>query len=116
MLVGLTESFVAGWKTGNVQYLLPLLVGVATAKAVGNHFNISIYDMQIEMKKFPFLHSTLSSLENLKEGEKPLTAEDIMAVGVVSVGLFLLVNGIENYKNVQLWIVCFALACPSGES
>jgi len=69
--------------TGNVQYLLPLLVGVATAKAVGNHFNISIYDMQIEMKKFPFLHSTLSSLENLKEGEKPLTAEDIMAVGVV---------------------------------
>ena len=66
-----------------MQYLLPLLAAVAVAKSVGNHFNISIYDMQIKKKRFPFLHHRLKFRSRSGQRENAVTCEQIMATKVV---------------------------------
>lgn len=70
-----------------MQYLLPLLVAVAVAKSVGNYFNISIYDMQIKKKRFPFLHDRLKFKSRSGQRENAVTCEQIMATKVRVLGL-----------------------------
>ena len=44
---------------GNNGYLLPLMLTFAAARYTGNALNDSMYDMQIDLKKMPFLEGTL---------------------------------------------------------
>lgn len=41
--------------TGDMQYVLPLMVTLMAARFTGNIFNDGIYDIQIKLKKIPFL-------------------------------------------------------------
>jgi chloride channel 7 len=41
--------------TGDIQYLVPLMLTVMLARWVGNCFNEGLYDMHIHLKKIPFL-------------------------------------------------------------
>lgn len=47
---------------GNITYLLPLMVTFATSRYSGNAINHPMYDMQIILKKMPFLEGSLHSL------------------------------------------------------
>jgi hypothetical protein len=70
-----------------VQYLLPLLVAVALAKSVGNKINMSIYDLQIKKKRFPFLHDRLKFKSRSGHRENAVMCEQIMATKVRVLGL-----------------------------
>jgi chloride channel 7 len=47
---------------GNTTYLLPLMVTFAASRYAGNAVNEPMYDMQIHLKKMPFLEGSLHSL------------------------------------------------------
>lgn len=47
---------------GNISYLLPLMVTFAASRYSGNAINHPMYDMQIILKKMPFLEGSLHSL------------------------------------------------------
>lgn len=64
VLGGMSRSTIAGTvivleACGNNGYILPLMLTFAAARYTGNAFNDSMYDMQIELKKMPFLEGTL---------------------------------------------------------
>lgn len=46
--------------TGNMQYVLPIMLSVMSARFVGDQFNDSIQDMQIQVNKLPFLEVSSS--------------------------------------------------------
>eukprot|EP00939_MAST-03C_sp_MAST-3C-sp1_P002635 g2635.t1 len=43
--------------TNNIKYLLPIMLVLMIAKFCGDYFNISIYDMYVEVEAFPFVES-----------------------------------------------------------
>jgi len=45
--------------TGGLDYVVPFMLSVLLAKAVGDALNESIYDLQIVLKGYPFLHEEL---------------------------------------------------------
>lgn len=64
VLGGMSRSTIAGTvivleACGNNGYILPLMLTFAAARYTGNALNESMYDMQIELKKMPFLEGTL---------------------------------------------------------
>lgn len=66
VLGGMSRSTIAGTvivleACGNNGYILPLMLTFAAARYTGNAFNESMYDMQIELKRMPFLEGTLRS-------------------------------------------------------
>lgn len=44
--------------TGDVQYIVPLMLTVMFARFVGNIYNEGLYDIHIKLKKVPFLHES----------------------------------------------------------
>jgi chloride channel 7 len=54
--------------TNNIQYLLPIMMTLSVSKWVGDWFNISLYDMHVEIKCIPFL-----------EGKPPVGMEQLHA-------------------------------------
>ena len=66
ILGGMSRSTIAGTvivleACGNNGYILPLMLTFAAARYTGNALNESMYDMQIELKRMPFLEGTLRS-------------------------------------------------------
>ena len=47
---------------GNMAYLLPLMVTFGASRYSGNAINMGMYEIQIDLKKMPFLESSLHSL------------------------------------------------------
>eukprot|EP00913_Durusdinium_trenchii_P022503 g21140.t1 len=45
--------------TGGLDYIVPFMISVLLAKAVGDSLNEGIYDLQIVLKGYPFLHEEL---------------------------------------------------------
>merc|ERR1740133_842598 len=45
--------------TGGLDYIVPFMLSVLFAKAVGDALNEGIYDLYIVMKGYPFLHEEL---------------------------------------------------------
>ncbi|CAE7942244.1 Clcn3, partial [Symbiodinium sp. KB8] len=45
--------------TGGLDYVVPFMISVLLAKAVGDSLNEGIYDLQIVLKGYPFLHEEL---------------------------------------------------------
>ncbi len=43
--------------TNNIKYLLPIMIVLMIAKFVGDCFNISLYDMHVELNALPFVES-----------------------------------------------------------
>lgn len=67
ILGGMARMTIAGCvimleASGNITYLLPLMVTFAAARYSGNAINHPMYDMQIHLKKMPFLEGSLHSL------------------------------------------------------
>jgi hypothetical protein len=59
------------------RYLLPIMIVLVLSKIVGDHFNISLYDMHVEFKCIPFV-------EDLPpRGMEQLVAADVMSTNVV---------------------------------
>eukprot|EP01041_Mallomonas_annulata_P003432 gene3432-6812_t len=75
---------------GNIAYLLPLMVTFFAARYSGNAINHGMYEIQIHLKKIPFLESSLHSLGILNFC--PVT--EIMIKDVITV------NEVEKVKNV----------------
>ena len=75
---------------GNASYLLPLMLTFITARYVGNQYNSSLYDTQLQLRHYPFLDSDLPTigLINYEEVSK------IMASPVVTL------REIESVRNV----------------
>jgi chloride channel 7 len=44
--------------TGDIQYIVPLMLTVMFARFVGNIFNAGLYDIHIKLKNVPFLHES----------------------------------------------------------
>lgn len=65
---------------GNMTYLLPLMLTFGAARYAGKAINIGIYDLQMSIKEFPFLESSLHTLGLLNYN--PVT--EIMATPVVT--------------------------------
>eukprot|EP01052_Picozoa_sp_SAG31_P015708 SAG31_NODE_1017_length_10360_cov_35.198811_9_plen_225_part_00 len=56
--------------TNDIQYLLPVMLTLIVSKAVGDRFNISLYDMHVEVKCIPFLeHKPPVGMEQLHAGD-----------------------------------------------
>ena len=64
--------------TQNVQFLLPIMLVLTVSKWVGDFFNISLYDLHVELKCMPFVESTPPS------GMESLNAVDISSTPVKS--------------------------------
>lgn len=64
--------------TNNIQYLLPIMLTLSLSKWVGDMFNISLYDMHVEIKCIPFLEF------KPPVGMEQLHAEDLMSSPVVT--------------------------------
>lgn len=47
--------------TGGLDYVVPFMISVLLAKAVGDGLNEGIYDLQIVLKGYPFLHEELDA-------------------------------------------------------
>jgi len=43
--------------TNDIQYLLPIMITLMIAKWVGDYFNISLYDLHVELKCVPFVEA-----------------------------------------------------------
>ena len=41
--------------TGNALYIIPIIIVVTIAKQLGDLFNISLYNMHMELKSMPFV-------------------------------------------------------------
>ena len=63
--------------TNDIQYLLPIMLVLIASKSVGDRFNISLYDMHVEVKCIPFLeHRPPAGMEQLHAADlmsKPVT-------------------------------------------
>lgn len=64
--------------TNNIQYLLPIMLTLSLSKWIGDIFNISLYDMHVEIKCIPFLEF------KPPVGMEQLHAEDLMSTPVVT--------------------------------
>jgi chloride channel 7 len=64
--------------TDNMQYLLPIMMTLSISKWVGDWFNISLYDMHVEIKCIPFLEF------KPPVGMEQLHASDLMSTPVVT--------------------------------
>ena len=67
VLGGMARMTIAGTvicleASGNITYLLPLMITFAAARYTGNAINEPMYDMQIRLKEMPFLEGSLHSL------------------------------------------------------
>ncbi len=85
VLGGMARMTIAGCvivleASGNITYLLPLMVTFAAARYTGNAINKPMYDMQIHLKEMPFLEGSLHSLGMLNY--HPIS--EIMASPVVT--------------------------------
>ena len=64
--------------TNNIKYLLPIMIVLMIAKFVGDCFNISLYDMHVELNALPFVES------HPPQDLSKLCASDVMAKPVVT--------------------------------
>jgi len=64
--------------TNDVQYLMPVMMTVMISKWVGDLFNISLYDIHVELLCIPFVESTPPQRHTL------MTAADVMVSPVVA--------------------------------
>ena len=55
MTISLTVILVE--TTNDIEYMLPLMMVVMISKTVGDMFNISLYDLHVELKCIPFVES-----------------------------------------------------------
>lgn len=53
--------------TGNMQYVLPLMVTLMSARFVGNVFNEGLYDIHIHLKHIPFLEPEVPTIAERHE-------------------------------------------------
>ena len=64
--------------TNNIKYLLPIMIVLMIAKFVGDCFNISLYDMHVELNALPFVES------HPPQDLSKLCASDVMSKPVVT--------------------------------
>jgi chloride channel 7 len=67
VLGGMSRMTIAGTvivleACGNSSYLLPLMITFAGARYTGNAVNEGIYDMQMKLRKYPFLEGNISAM------------------------------------------------------
>ena len=67
--------------TNNIKYLLPIMIVLMIAKFVGDCFNISLYDMHVELNALPFVES------HPPQDLSKLCASDVMSKPVVTLPL-----------------------------
>jgi chloride channel 7 len=64
--------------TGDMQYVLPLMLVLMAARFTGNVFNEGLYDIHIHLKKIPFLEAEVPSIAERHE----IVAGQVMSTGV----------------------------------
>lgn len=64
--------------TNDIQYLLPIMICLMISKWVGDQFNISLYDIHVELKCIPFVEGTPSV------GMEQMNAYDVATRPVVT--------------------------------
>ena len=74
MTISLTVIVVES--TGNIAFLIPIAMTIWVAKVVGDQFTEGIYDIHIDLKRFPFLHDELHPA-----WRSALTATSVMVKG-----------------------------------
>eukprot|EP01036_Dinobryon_divergens_P045568 gene45568-60903_t len=48
--------------TGNLQYVLPLMLTLLASRYTGNAFSLGLYDQIVRVKRIPYLEETLSTI------------------------------------------------------
>ena len=85
MVISLTVIIVEA--TGNVQFTLPVMIVLVTARAVGHRINTGLYDMYIEHLGVPFLEwsapSWFSSLNASHVQQKPTCLQSVERAGTI---------------------------------
>ncbi|VVC39690.1 Chloride channel, voltage gated,Chloride channel, core [Cinara cedri] len=89
--ISLTVVFIEA--TGNLQFLLPLMVTLFTAKWTGDFFTDGIYEMQIKLSGVPLLASEPPSLTS------DITTEDFMSDTVCVLPQILMVGKLVDTLN-----------------
>jgi len=64
--------------TGDMQYVLPLMLALMCARFTGNVFNDGLYDIQIHLKNIPFLEPDVPSIADKHE----IVAGQVMSTDV----------------------------------
>ncbi len=65
--------------TGDMQYVLPLMLTLMSARLVGNIFNEGLYDIHIHMRKLPFLDDELPQFAKKYD----MTVNQVMSRNIV---------------------------------
>ncbi|CAM9634919.1 unnamed protein product [Chrysoparadoxa australica] len=65
--------------TGDMQYVLPLMLTLMASRWVGNIFNEGLYDIHIKLREFPFLEDELAPFAQMYD----MTASQAMSKEVV---------------------------------
>ncbi|XP_029344570.1 H(+)/Cl(-) exchange transporter 7-like isoform X1 [Acyrthosiphon pisum] len=89
--ISLTVVFIEA--TGNVQFLLPLMITLFTAKWTGDFFTDGIYEMQIKLSGVPLLVSEPPPLTS------DITTEDFMSDTVCAIPHILMVGKLVDILN-----------------
>jgi hypothetical protein len=72
--------------TGNLQFLLPIMVTCMTAKFVGDMFNLPLYELLIGNQHIPFLETDAAPLY------EHLRAKDVMSGRIVTIPMIVTVK------------------------
>ncbi|RYY36445.1 hypothetical protein EON62_01750, partial [archaeon] len=86
--------------TGNYQYGLPIMVTLMSGRFIGNLFNHGLYDMQIELRKWPMLEDKVrKSVANALRVSDIMTTEVLVFQEVEKVGRILDVLKSVDYSG-----------------
>lgn len=78
--------------TGDMQYVLPLMLALMAARFVGNMFNAGLYDIHIKLKRIPFLEGDLP----IDALDAELTAGHVMSSGCVTMQPMMRVGALQS--------------------
>jgi len=109
--------------TGDMQYVLPLMLTVMTSRMIGNVFNKGIYDIYVERERLEYLDeeesvSQLAQLHDLTVAEimtkRPICLRPVVVVGELYDMLSAVSHHcfpIGRYKSIHTFFLVYTICC-----
>mmetsp|Transcript_84627 Transcript_84627/g.192900 ORF Transcript_84627/g.192900 Transcript_84627/m.192900 type:complete len:642 (-) Transcript_84627:279-2204(-) len=84
--------------TGGLQYVVPFMVGILTAKVVGDAMNDGIYDSYIQIRKYPFLHQHDAADPMFQQSADSIMENQVFGVSLYGNTIGSLLNKFRQYN------------------